>query len=204
MPSGVYERNPDKLCQGKANGQCQNHALIGQRVCRFHGGDAFESKVVQVMARFGDKMDIGPGEALLDLVQHKAAEVYYWRARVMEMEDLIGDAVLGLQTTKEVDKPGTLTSMGGVEVTQEVVEHIAYRTMRQAERDLAVYCTAAMRAGVEERAVRVAEALGMQMLGALEQFVEAIDLTPAQMAQAHVIIPGILRGLSAPEVPLRP
>lgn len=203
MTSGVYQRTEATLCQAtsKRTGEpCRNHRLVGQDVCRFHGGDVLESKVQRVIEKtlaFGEKMDIHPAEALLDLVQHKAAEVYYWRARVREVEELGLDLIAALQTTKEVDAPIGPEGGGGLTVTQEVTEHIFYKTMRTAERDLATYCAAAMRAGVEERSVRVAEALGLQMLGALEQVMAALDLTPQQQVIAGQVVPQVLRGLSA-------
>lgn len=207
VQSRLAHREPrsefDRRCVGK-NGNydppCNVAALVGQRRCRVHGGDTYESRVKQVMdavVKFGGKMDVTPGEALLDLVQHKAAETHYWRAKVMDIEDLIGPAELG--GMMEVGRKDSTGNFGPTEeTTYAVVVHVWYRLLRDCERDLLTYCAAAMRAGVEERAVRVAESLGMQMLSAIEEIMNALALTPAQQVVAGQVVPKVIRGLSQP------
>lgn len=155
------------------------------------------------VVEFGGKMDVTPGEALLDLVQHKAAECHYWRAKVLTIEELIGpESVGGLMEVERTSGSGNMGPAGRwgeqEQTKWQVVIHVWYQLLRNCERDLAAYCAAAMRAGVEERAVRVAESLGMQMLGALEEVMHELRLTAEQQIIAGQVVPRVLRGLSAP------
>ena len=47
----------------------------------------------------------------------------------------------------------------------------------------------ALRAGVEERRIRLAETGADAILGRIRQILNALDLTPLQLSQADVVVP---------------
>lgn len=138
---------------------------------------------------FGEKQEMHPAEALVQLVHYKAGEVMYWRGKIMELEEL-GLEILSTEVVKEVDGPM------GPTVTTETRPHPWYEMLRVAERDLAAYCSTALRAGVEERQVRIAEAMGGQILEMLETVLAELDLTGTQQSLAAEVVPRVLRSMS--------
>lgn len=187
---------------------CENYCVHGMDRCGTHLGqngrnEARIEKVLKVAndmknlreGKFGQRHDIGPGEALLLLVQHKSAEVEYWREKVIALEDIVG-----MRVVEETDSDGTGTFGDTTQHTEKKQEtiHPWYKLLRDAERDLSTYAQAALRAGVEERLVRASEQVGVQMLGVLNEFVGSLDLDAARLAKAQQTIPTLLRALPTP------
>ena len=179
----------------KTGGPCQRKPLDGATRCKLHGGAtpqaqaaAADRKAEQAagreLARIGiTARDIHPAEALIELVQFTAGEVDYWRRRVSE----IGDTDLTWGTTRVKD--------GGDDrgTTQEAKPHIAYVMLQQASDRLASYAAAALRAGVEERRVRLAEQQGALVAQAIRNILDALQLTPAQLELVPTVVPAQLR-----------
>jgi hypothetical protein len=139
-----------------------DHPGIGP--CKLHGGSTPAHKTAAAVTQakrdvvlFGARRDIHPAEALLELVQWTAGEVDYWRSRVRVLDE---EALTwGVTKVKEEghDK-GT---------TYEAKPNIAYSMLVQASDRLEKYAASALKAGVDERRVRVAESQGTQLLGVL-------------------------------------
>ena len=148
--------------KSKQSGQrCKRPAIKGGTVCFVHGGgspivkakiarDRLEAEARQAVELWGGKRDIHPAAALLELVQRKAMEVEYWRHRVHEVQQE-DEAALTWGRTKE--------KLGGEDhgTTREAKPHIALTLLHKAEADLANYCSAALKAGVDEAMVRIAQ-----------------------------------------------
>ena len=163
----MAEQNlPDEQrCTKKANHtqlRCKNRRVPGLEVCHFHGGGAPNAKEVgrkrvaaakalgdarKAVELFGGKRNISPDDALIELVQRKAAEVEFWRTRVADVKEkrLLGG------TTKRV------TGIDKDEVTWEAKENVALQQLHEAERDLMKMAVAAKNAGVQESRIRLAE-----------------------------------------------
>lgn len=204
-----YDTCGSKLSKGKP-GSCTrpagwgtDHPGIG--ACKLHGGSTPSHKTAAVkeqarrdVALFAARRDIDPGDALLELVQWTAGEVDYWRQEVqlLEREEL----TWGVTKVKEGgDDRGT---------TEEAKPHIAYVMYTDASNRLKEYSVAALRAGVEERRVRIAEDMGRQIAGVLQVFaasmlasvVERLDEGPSVFrevwsAAVAVNAPAALRGV---------
>ena len=182
----------------KQTGQrCGAWATPGTNVCRFHGGAAKQVKTKAAqrlteaqaradVARFAARTDLHPAEALLDLVHYQAGVVAYWRSRVDQLEDQALE--WGTTRVKEGgDDRGT---------TQEAKPHVAYALLREAQRDLAEYATAALKAGVEERRVQLAERHGNLVAGAIRAILADLGLSPEQEALVGEVVPRHLRALA--------
>jgi hypothetical protein len=127
---------------------------------------------------------------LIELVQWKAGEVDYWRQRCRQLEE--ADLTWGVVRRKE----------GGEDhgTTYEARPNVAYGMLRDAERDLAAYCSAALKAGVDERRVRLAESTGLMLAGVIQRILGALSLSEVQLELVAVVVPAELRAIAAGEV----
>lgn len=184
--------------------QCRNPAIPGGNVCRIHGGNApqvrakaqarlAEQQAQQQARLLGARQDIHPAEALLELVQRTASEVAYWRERVTQLDPQLLTWGITEQTTK--------TSPDGTETTSKhaAQAHIAYRLYIDAANRLANYSTAALKAGIDERRIQLAEQQGSLVENAIRQILNALNLTPTQQALIPTVVPAALRLIGTQE-----
>jgi len=188
--------------------QCGNHAIKGAEVCRMHGGSipAVKAKAAQRVAEekaavkmrlFAAPVEIDPAQALLELVQWTAGEVRYWRAEVAQIAEEAPATLTWGQTSHE--EGYTSGEQGGPfeKNVAEAVPPVAYRMLESAQDRLAKYAAAALRAGVEERRVRLAEDQGAAVAGVIRRILERLDLLEWQAEMVPSIVPEELRALSA-------
>lgn len=188
--------------------QCGNHAIKGAEVCRMHGGSipavkakaaqrVAEEKAAAKMRLFAAPVEIDPAQALLELVQWTAGEVRYWRAEVARIAEDEAEKLTWSQTShEEGTTPGAEGGYFDKDVS-EAVPHVSYRMLTDAQDRLAKYAAAALRAGVEERRVRLAEDQGAAVAGVIRRILERLDLLEWQAEMVPSIVPEELRALSA-------
>lgn len=182
--------------------QCKRSATPGHRVCKAHGSGspqarkAAERRLTETAARndavrFGARRDLHPADALLELVQHQAGIVDYWRTHVQDIEH--DNLIWGTTRVKT----------GGDDHghTEEAKPNIAYTLLREAQHDLAAYAAAALKAGVEERKVRLAEAQGALVGQVIRRILDRLNLTPDQQTLVGTVVPAELRALTTQETP---
>lgn len=159
---------------------------LGYGCCKFHGGstpNAMKAAQKQIAAeeahRLGLPVDVGPRDALLMAVRGTAGRVVYWQGRVAELED---EQLTWGKTKEEVrtgDGPGTTT-------VHEAKINLAYESLRVAQRDMVAAAAAAARAGVEERAVRIAESQAQMIAKAMHGVL--VELGVADHPQAPRVV----------------
>lgn len=157
----VQEPSPHEHCGAKtrAGTPCQRRPIPGGTRCNLHGGKTpcvqraakrrlAEVEAAKAVAKWGGRTDIAPAEALLDLVQRKAAEVAFWDAKVTALSagELAGLSVAQVQTGRGPQGPVDVT-------TASVKPHIYLELFHKAQDQLAAYSAAAIRAGAEEQFV---------------------------------------------------
>jgi hypothetical protein len=184
---GAKKRQGEGTCTQPA-GWGTDHVGIGS--CKLHGGSMQNHKTAAVTTQakrdvvlFGGRRDIHPADALLELVQWTAGEVDYWRQRVRVLEE----HELTWGVTEEVEKgSGEFT---GTDVTSAAKPNIAYVMLVDASNRLERYSTAALKAGVDERRVRIAEQQGTLLQGVLVAVLGELghDVSPGSVA-AQVIL----------------
>lgn len=194
-----------KLCQAtnkKRGDQCKNYPLRGARTCIRHGSGSKKAraaatrnleqeKLTRVARRLGTPhTDLDPAQALLDLVASKAGEVEWLRHQV-EILETDGDLWWG--ETKHTTGTNSLGMID--ETTAEARQHIVYTLLHKAQDQLARYATETLKAGVDERQVRIAERTGEQFEAVITALLPAIGATPEQMKLAAAEIPKILRNV---------
>lgn len=160
--------------KSKRSGErCRKPATPGSPVCAIHGSKspraivAAERRRAEKLAAelWGGRRDVHPASALLELVGWKASEVEYWRHRVHEVQQE-DEAALTWGRTKE--------KLGGEDhgTTAEAKPHVALTLLHKAEADLAAYASAALKAGVDEAMVRIAQATAGQFRAVLALVLE--------------------------------
>ena len=162
----VHERRPGgpPTCTGHTSSRddrgrpCGNYPLRGATVCIRHGARAPQvkaaagrqvarSEVVKEMAKLGVPIDTDPLDALLDMVSEAAGNVAYLRPRV-----------------QDVDSTHAVYDRAGKPYTNPVLGFY------NEERDrLARYSKMALDAGVDERLLKVAQAVTVFQADALAE-----------------------------------
>lgn len=198
---------PHPRCYAHKDGRpCRAWPIKGARVCKNHGGMAAqvrakangrleEAKASRELARLGQKVTVHPAEALLDLVHWTAGEVAYWRQVVTEVAEHNDgkDLLWGTTKTKEGgDDRGT---------TKEAKPHIAYTLLERASDRLAQYATAALKAGVDERRVQLAERQGDLVASVIRNILDRLNLTDEQTLLVGTVVPEELRLLVTAKEP---
>ncbi|MDN5604760.1 MAG: hypothetical protein L0G59_04995 [Kocuria sp.] len=195
-----------KKCQAlskrRPGEQCGNYPNKGLKVCRVHGGNSKKAKqagqrnleqekLTRVARRLGTPHEnLDPAQALLDLVASKAGEAEWLRHQVELLES---DGDLWWGETKHTTGTNSLGMID--ETTAEARQHIVYTLLHKAQDQLARYATETLKAGVDERQVRIAERTGEQFEAVITALLPAIGATPEQMKLAAAEIPKILRNV---------
>lgn len=189
---------------------CRAYPVPGGSVCVTHGGrtQATGAAVTryrnEAIAEHAANMlgivdyDITPTEALLQEVREAAANVAFLRARVQavvgeqDLDDPNHPLIYGQTSEKTISAsqfPGTDEEHApGVNIWYQMYQSERERMVRAAQM--------ALRAGVEERRVRLAEMGADVIIGRLRQILNALDLTPQQLAQADIVVPIQIAGLA--------
>lgn len=156
--------NPDYIAQCNATSRkgirCQQDALRGLTVCRYHGGATLDAQlkaeerilVADIRRTYGLPLEVDPHDALLQEI-HRTAGHVAWLGEViadLEKESL----TYGLESETESDNE---EYGGSTEVYRAGIN--TWLQLYQRERQhLVKVCEVAIRAGVEERRVHLEEA----------------------------------------------
>lgn len=186
--------------------QCARQAIAGGTVCRVHGGATARSKAAAARRReqeaaqaavttLGLPVDISPTEALLEEVRWTAGHVQWLRGKVQELEeraDADGDVenslVWGITKSKT----------GGDDhgVTSEAAPSVWYVLYERERKHLVQVASAALKAGVEERRVRLAKSQGELVATVIRRILDALNLSPEQQALVPEVVPAQLHLIS--------
>ena len=203
-PDGDKRRPPPPdgercTATNKESGErCRMRHDPGGKVCSHHGGGAkqvreaakardSERRARALVETYGLPVQITPEAAILAEVHRTAGHVAWLeqQIRAVAPEDLIW----GTTKIKEGgDDRGT---------TQEAVPHVLLKLYQQERAHLAKVCADAIRCGIEERQVKLAESQGVLVARALRAILDGLNLTAAQKALAVKIVPEQLRAMQA-------
>jgi len=183
----------------------------GATVCVAHGGRAPQVKAAAARrqeeesarrqaARLGLSREVAPGEALLEEVRRCAGLVDFFEQRVVELHDkdeqLEGPkSALVWGVTEETEITGG--PMHGSTSKSEAAPSVWYVLWTQERDRLVKASTAALKAGVEERRVRLAEQQGALVAAVIRRVLERLGLTVEQQALVGTVVPEELRALAA-------
>ena len=195
-------------CTAKAKStgvQCARYAIEGASTCRVHGSGSRKAKAAaarrveeakaareaeKAVTTLGLSRDVSPSEALLEEVRWTAGHVDWLRDRVREVER--DELVWGKTKVKDGFGP-----MGpSAETTEGATPSVWYALSEKERKHLVTVCTAALRAGVEERQVRLAEAQGAQVAEVIRAILDDLSLTLEQQQKVGTVVPARLRLLA--------
>lgn len=218
---------------------CTAPPMRGQDVCRMHGGAARQNRAAgqrrvaeqaaeRAVRTLGLPVDITPTDALLEEVRWTAGHVAWLREKVQELRpktdpavdpDDDGEAELpsrhpdharhGLTwgTTQVVHKRSG--EFPGTDTTEAAGPSVWYELYHRERQHLVVVSQAAIRAGVEERRVRLAEQQGQIAVELIRRILDALyaalvasgiseDLLRAAWAAAvEEVVPREIRAMDA-------
>jgi hypothetical protein len=152
-----------------------------------------EAEAARQVATLGLPIDVSPTEALLQEVQWTAGHVHWLRGKVAELEEQDqGQHALVWGITQTGEK---LSTEKGLETTttQSSGPSVWYELYAKERAHLVMVCSAALKAGVEERRVRLAESQGDLVATAIRRILDALGLTEAQQALVGTVVPRELR-----------
>lgn len=192
--------------KNKSGEPCGLGPVPGAKRCGRHGGKAPQVKAAAerrlaeqaavkqmetAVRTLGLPVDIDPGKALLDEIHWTAGHVAWLREKVQELE--AEQLVWG----KEKHEDG-VGPQGVVDVTTEKAGPSVWYELYMKERDhLAKVCALALKAGIEERKVKLAESQGALVADVIRRILSALGLSPEQQALVPQVVPAELRALAA-------
>lgn len=188
----------------KKNGElCKAPPPKGATRCVRHGGSSpqakakarervIESDARQILGRIDPTApQEHPVEMLMKLIQMKWAEIVWLRQKVAEYTE---DDLTWGRTEHKVG----IGPEGPVDVeTFKAEQNIWWKLLREAENQAASWTSMAAKAGIDERLTRVSEQTANQFVTALNQILDALQLTDGQRDQVPEVVPRILRSISA-------
>ncbi|MGV0109820.1 hypothetical protein [Arthrobacter sp. CP30] len=143
----------------------------------------------KAIVTLGLPQDIDPAKALLDEISRTYGTVLWLQAKVRELEP--DELVWGKTETQQGIGP-----QGPVDTTTEKAEFNTWYQLYLGERKhLVAVTTAALKAGIEERRVRLAEQQGDLVAAAIRSILDALNLSPSQWELVPTVVPQALRAL---------
>lgn len=186
--------------------RCKRYPVPGLTVCKMHGGGSKAAKqaaarniaqanAARSAAQIGLPLEISPQQALLDEVQRSAGMVAFYQDRVNEVTgNRTGDLIFSLTKYEEVQSE----TLGNSETTTtEAGVHVWLQLLNEERDRLTRVSLAAIKAGIAERRVQLAEQQGHALVGVIRAILARLDLNPSQVTLASTVVPEELRALSA-------
>lgn len=181
--------------------RCRRAPIKGGTVCKIHGGGSAkvqaaadrriaEAEMQDAVKTLGLPVDIDPAKALLDEIAYTYGHVQWLRTKVQELssEDLVWGRV---QTDAGIGPQGPVDT-----TTEKSGPNVWYQMYLTEREHLVKVTSAALRAGIEERRVKLAEQQGDLVAAVVNRILAALNLTPEQAAQVPIIVPREFRALA--------
>lgn len=219
-PCGAAPIKGGNRCVRHGGKAPQVQAAAARRVAE---ADARET-MAKAVRTLGLPIDVDPGKALLDEIHWTAGHVAWLRDKVQELET-VGNLTRGTDDKTTWNKDGDSEfhegsdesgnpnahslvwgqteyrdKTGGDDAGQTVVEqagiNIWYQLYLKEREHLAKVCALALRAGIEERKVKLAESQGLLVADVIRRILGALGLSPEQQRLVPEIVPRELRALA--------
>ncbi|MBG6085827.1 HGGxSTG domain-containing protein [Zhihengliuella flava] len=191
---GARKRNDDPCGAPPIKGgtRCGKHGGRSPQVMRKAEKNLAEQDLAKQVRTLGiqDKYpDVDPGQALLREIQITHAHVEWLRGKVEELTPR--ELVWGeTQHKAGIGKEGPIDEM-----TSEAKPSVWYELYERERERLVKFSAIALKAGIEERRVRLAEQQGELVAGVLKRILDGLNLTPEQWELTQTIVPTELRAL---------
>lgn len=138
----------------------------------------------------GIPLDIEPHNAILECIRIAAGEVQYASERIAELdpEEAVGAVVTTLVRPRKLEKGEDAAEQTVEEITHAAPAlHILIQARRQAMDRLVQYSATAIKAGIEERRVKLAESQGQLLVQVIRGVLQEMGVLDRPE------VPGIVR-----------
>ncbi|WP_158548180.1 hypothetical protein [Desertihabitans brevis] len=160
--------------------------------------------------RLGVLVETSPEQALLDEVHRCAGMIAYYgqRAREVEAGTIDGDRPNRLdpddprETRRDLVWGITRQKTGGEDAgtTEEAAPNVWLKLWNEERDRLVRVAAACLKAGIEERRVRIAEETGSLVAQVIRRVLDRLELTEQQRTLVGTVVPDELRALASAEV----
>jgi hypothetical protein len=177
--------------------------------------DAAKVRACKTLGVRFDGLNISPTEALLEEVTWTYVHVQWLRTKVQDLEMQASQDTV-IEGDSEDSEPVTVARPGGHSLIWGQVEYKqktggddwgkttvdragpnAWYELYSRERDrLIKVCSEAIRAGIEERRVQLAEQQGALVAEAIRRILDDLNLSPEQLSQVATVVPRHLRAIA--------
>lgn len=197
--SGHKKRDANKygLCGAnkRSGGVCSNylgygtsHPGIGR--CKFHGGStpnhiisAQRQMIEAAMVTYGIEIETTAEDALTREINRTAGHVAWLQAKVNELSDR--ELIWGIAESKQLMRTDYLDDADSdgpmYEAVMRAGGHVWLKLYQQERDHLVKVCAIAIKSGLDERKVRLAERQGMQMSYVIREFAIEMGIPPERM-----------------------
>lgn len=160
----------------------------GHGYCRWHKGTTpvlTRDGYLRMAGAMGDPRTVDPAEAIIEEIRRTAGHVYF-------LEKKVADFKIPETVTVHLEEDGVSQETIGFLTTEQQRWYTLYLEERKRLTDTAVL---AIKAGLADRAVRLAEEQGAMVAIAFERLLGQLQLTEEQAALIPDLVPSILRDL---------
>jgi hypothetical protein len=196
-----------KKSKRRPGDRCHASAIRGTNACRTHGGQATDvlkakGAALDAWRAVPGRPGVSPSEAVMAMLHMSWARVHVY-AGLLERQVAQAQELDGGQGLAVGGDPGPGPAAGlightrsaspsvGVYVSGEAVRGLA--GLEAAERDRCVrFAKAAHDMGIADREIRLAEAHGALLAGAISRILDGLELSPSQRALVPSVVPGVL------------
>ncbi|NUW45574.1 hypothetical protein [Nonomuraea rhodomycinica] len=180
----------------RSQSRCHGLAIRGTAACRTHAGVSTavakaKGEALSAWRAVPGRQDVSPAEAVMAMLQMSWARVHIY-AGLLEQQLAEADPSRGVGYGEGlVGHTFSASPSVGVYESGEAVRGLA--KLEAEERDRCVrYARVAHDMGIADREIRLAEAQGALLAGAISRILDALDLTAAQRSLVPTVVPGIL------------
>jgi hypothetical protein len=168
---------------------CKGTAMHGQDVCHAHGGTAPQNRAAaerrlalaaaeRAMLTFGERVDVeDPGEEFFDLICWSAGHLRWLRERIQVLDE--ESLTWGISRNKTGGDDAGTTEEAGTNALLVLYE-------RQFDRH-AKLCAEAIKIGLKEREIRLAERYGDMMTTVFDGVLAELGFDPDDPAIAEIV-----------------
>lgn len=188
-------RTGQPACTGhhrRTGDPCTASPIRGTDKCRMHigkkaGPAIAEAKLVKAMATYGLPIETSPADALLSEVHRTAGHVHWLQAQVADLEE--HELIWGTTQIKTGGQDGG--------TTEAAAPHVLLQLYQEERKHLVRVSAEAIRCGIEERRVKLAESQGALVAGVIRAILGDLHLSAEQQAMVSEVVPRRLRELAA-------
>ncbi|MFI7468188.1 hypothetical protein [Nonomuraea sp. NPDC049646] len=186
----------------RTQSRCHALAIRGTNACKTHGGQRREvlkakGAALSVWRAVPGRQDVTPSEAVMGMLQLSWARAGFYASLLQrQVEDAQEEGGgRGLGDDPELG-PGaglightrSASPSVGVYVSGEAARGLT--KLEADERDRTVrYAKVAHDMGIADREIRLAEAQGALIAGAISRILDALELSPSQQARVSTVVP---------------